>query len=1207
MGARSGSGPITLTFTGTSCPAAGTDAAYVLRVYETVTPTTYELAISNGTGTCVRGGAGTIVATGPTGTYTNATATSASSGAQEAIFSVADGLPVRVRVKEGGYYVYSDIVDETRPVTIACDSNSALFVPMIDNVSIINSSSPSGIRVYNCGFNNIYAKSGTKAIRTYNPYGDSFGSSISGNMMAGFSTCADLQTVYGIKSYEFNHHIDCTDTALFLSNVNTGDAGIGLIGPGNLFSDSVTANYGVNWNGPGNLKIKHNSFNGYIEQIHLEPKMGVVNVSGTSVTWVSGNRFRSTMAGGLLVAGSTVTSTIATYNSSTSLTLATSQPTCTGCSYYVNNTGQMQIEGNTLDSWTWTTHTVRFSGGIPFFNWQFQNNFTSNPNSSTYSAAVTVDGAGWYFGSIKGNNLQSSYAIGKAVNITAGNFTTVSDNEVVNHLTGVNVGSAAISTTVDGTKCANSNTTNCVLSASSTTIAREINSVTYTQLAALTSADSSTLYCSNCKRTSLASNTCTSGGSGARATRINGTWSCDDGAVSGPWSPTGSDIYFSGTGNVGIHGVPVADLSITGGGAGANSLLIQDGSATTTLQLFADSGFAVLGTYTAHPFIFTTDSVGRWRLTSAGMLHPETTDAYDIGLTSNRVRGLYARFGEFMVSGGTSSSDYVSTRKVNVCDNSGGSGCWDIQAGASMASTSEFKIRDNAGSRWLEGWRASLGSPLNFTSVFSDWIPAKRATGSGDAVSDSTFPKLGSTSAPWAEMHADQIYGDLKSSTTNTKKIQPDTDLTWDLGDPSKQYNALWVGSITATSNITFSARAIFSADQTIDFGTSSNRLRRLYATGWTTYGSSFAASGSSITIQSGATFTDGRTCSSGDVWTSDASGNLACAAPSGGGAWTTSGSDVYRSSGAVWVGKSTNNISAKLEVENSASVNLLQLKYTGSVSSISGGGISAHQGSLPTAADQRLGFMVFGAEVSGTQYNRAAIMAFSSQAWSTGSAEGEYLQFLTTNTGSTTRTARWRVDANGDWLPEAATSYSVGSNAARTLKLWTSALDASGAVTMSGSTITASSTFSSDLIATTGSTYALGSSSVRWLAYLNTVNINGTVTLNGSITGDLLFTSSNTYVLGSSTNYLNGAHVNTYSVYGQVKPGSGVTTADLGASTARFRKMWISDINANGTITAPDGNTGYSGTVTTRDSAGTGTCVQSFSGGILTGKTGTC
>ena len=49
VGARSGSGTLTLTFTGTSCPAAGTDTAYVFRLYETVTPTTYELATSNGT------------------------------------------------------------------------------------------------------------------------------------------------------------------------------------------------------------------------------------------------------------------------------------------------------------------------------------------------------------------------------------------------------------------------------------------------------------------------------------------------------------------------------------------------------------------------------------------------------------------------------------------------------------------------------------------------------------------------------------------------------------------------------------------------------------------------------------------------------------------------------------------------------------------------------------------------------------------------------------------------------------------------------------------------------------------------------------------------------------------------------------------------------------------------------------------------------
>jgi hypothetical protein len=1147
VGSFTGGSTLTLTFTGTSCPAAGTDTNFSFRVYENSTPTTWEVVSVTG-GTCTRGGSGTLTAS-PGSSYTNLVATSASSGVQEAIFSVADSLPISIRVKVGGYYVYSDILTEDRSATVTCDGPGAIFVPMADSVSVFNAAAPSGIRVLHCAFNNAYAKASTKAIRTYNNDGNSFGSLIYDNNITGFSTCVDLQTVYGLTGYAYNRHVDCTDTALFMSNAETGDAGIGLIGPGNIFSDSVTANYGINWNGPGNLKVKHNSFNGYKEQLHAEPKMGVVNVSGTSVTWVSGNKFRSTMAGGGFVAGSTVAATISTYNSSTSLTLATSQPTCTGCSYYVNNTGQFQVEGNTFDSWTWTTHNVRLSGGIPFYNFQIQSNFFSNPNPTTYAAGVTVDGEGWYFGSVKGNNLQTSYVTGKAIDVTKGNYIDINDNQIVNHPTGVNIGASAVTVTTDGNKCANSNTTNCVLSALSTATLREITPVTYTQLSALTAADGSTLYCSNCKQTSNSSSTCATSGSGAMAKRINGAWKCDDGAKQNAFIQSGNS--FGATAELGtndaygitfrVNGTGVWSLPTTGHWYAASNNTYDIGAgiaANSPRTVYAATSMVapLYGSITTAAIGFQTDSTTRWNITSAGMLRPATTDTYDIGdlTTPLRVRGVYSKIIDTALSGGT--GDYIQTRKLQLFDNTGsstGATFWDfnvVMSGVGAGQNSNFYIRDNAGSNVVKMERIASGSAVSRTTWYTDLLP------------DTTAGRnLGSSSLHWGKMWVDTLASDLF----------PDITDTYVLGNGTKRWSSVRTLDFRADGAITFSSGAV-----------------------------------------------------NGYVWTSDASGVGSWQA-SAAGAWTVSGSDAYRSSGAVWVGKSTNNISAKLEVENSASVNMLQLKYTGAVSSISGGGISAHQGSLPTAADQRLGFMVFGVESGGTQYNRAAIMAFSSQTWSAGSAEGEYLQFLTTSSGSTTRTARWRVDADGTWLPEAAATYSVGSSAARTLKLWTSALDASGAVTMSGSTITASSTFSSDLIATSNATYALGSSSVRWLGYFSTLNVSSTFTLTGTITGDVKFTAANTYALGDSTNYLNAAFVNTYQVFGQVKPASGVTTADLGASTSRFRKLWTGDIDANGTITAPNGNAALSVTKTVRAAGGSADCTLIFSGGLLTG--GTC
>lgn len=123
---------------------------------------------------------------------------------------------------------------------------------------------------------------------------------------------------------------------------------------------------------------------------------------------------------------------------------------------------------------------------------------------------------------------------------------------------------------------------------------------------------------------------------------------------------------------------------------------------------------------------------------------------------------------------------------------------------------------------------------------------------------------------------------------------------------------------------------------------------------------------------------------------------------------------------------------------------------------------------------------------------------------------------------------------------------------------------------------------------------------------FTQTQTFNGStaLVLNGNITGDLLFTSANVYIVGNGTNYLNNIHSETFTTYGRVKPASGVTTADLGAATTPFRKLWTGDISFTGTMTPPSG-TAFSGTKTVRASGGASDCTLTFSAGIMTG--GTC
>ena len=123
---------------------------------------------------------------------------------------------------------------------------------------------------------------------------------------------------------------------------------------------------------------------------------------------------------------------------------------------------------------------------------------------------------------------------------------------------------------------------------------------------------------------------------------------------------------------------------------------------------------------------------------------------------------------------------------------------------------------------------------------------------------------------------------------------------------------------------------------------------------------------------------------------------------------------------------------------------------------------------------------------------------------------------------------------------------------------------------------------------------------------FTQTQTFNGStaLVLNGNITGDLLFTSANVYIVGNGTNYLNNIYSETFTTYGRVKPASGVTTADLGAATTPFRKLWTGDISFTGTMTPPSG-TAFSGTKTVRASGGASDCTLTFSAGIMTG--GTC
>jgi hypothetical protein len=127
---------------------------------------------------------------------------------------------------------------------------------------------------------------------------------------------------------------------------------------------------------------------------------------------------------------------------------------------------------------------------------------------------------------------------------------------------------------------------------------------------------------------------------------------------------------------------------------------------------------------------------------------------------------------------------------------------------------------------------------------------------------------------------------------------------------------------------------------------------------------------------------------------------------------WSTNGNDISNSNSGN-VGVKTTTPEFPLQV-NSTSTNVLGAVYTGSMSSTAGAGFQLLTSTAASAAGQRLGFLSFGTRNAGTSYNSVVIQGFSSQAWTPGSAQGSYLTFSTTPTGTTAVSERLRIEQNG-------------------------------------------------------------------------------------------------------------------------------------------------------------------------------------------------
>ena len=615
------------TVTLTTCPlgVAGTNADHY--VYLSGGTGTAESVLITG-GTCTSGAAtGTITFTAAN-THTGAwTVSSASTGLQEAIYSVADGAKVAVVAPEGAYNIYATVSGGTRPVTISCDSLGAIFYAKANSIKLLDSRSGTGPQVSTCTMRNDNNYTGVTAIYSNSADGPSsggaFAGSITGNWFVNFDKSIHSVTTNGwhildnqIISLPGNN----ATAGIHTESLTNGDQGTGLIA-GNIMTCSATCTYGLLWNGPGALQLKHNNLNGYSTQVHLQPAFGTASSSGSTVTWVSGNTFRSNWVGQTIYLGGTGR-TIASVDSDTQITTSTAIGTIAATDYYVNVSSQVSVMSNNLDAGTNTLYGVRWAGTVLFQNAQIEGNFFSNWSAvSNHEAISVVVGTNLNFLSVKNNNIQSDgSATGTyGVRIRSGYSLGVQNNQIVGSKTGVSIETSASEVKVSGNQCTLVGTA-CITSSDSTLQILESQSVTYAELSTLSAASGSRIYCSNC------SNVCSTAGSGATASRINGAWKCSTGALD---HLVNSDFNFATTNGSGVSG----DLSATGsktitftacplglnGANSANGHWLRISGGTGTAEKVNVTGGTCSNGSTSGTIIFTTTQThtGSWIVSSA--------------------------------------------------------------------------------------------------------------------------------------------------------------------------------------------------------------------------------------------------------------------------------------------------------------------------------------------------------------------------------------------------------------------------------------------------------------------------------------------------------------------------------------------------------------------------------------------------------------
>lgn len=303
------------------------------------------------------------------------------------------------------------------------------------------------------------------------------------------------------------------------------------------------------------------------------------------------------------------------------------------------------------------------------------------------------------------------------------------------------------------------------------------------------------------------------------STTGNDTYTC---TVSGftAYSAGYCIVLYADTANTGTATVNISAV-------GAKSILRYGGSALSNSDILANT--PVMICYDGTQFTLPPSaSPGSGAFLDGGNSFGATAtlgtnDNYDLRLERNNTTLMTLGSGGIDMAPAVSNF-YAKVRKLEIADAALGSAFWDVTASASVGS-SEYRTRDNAGSRWIVGYRTFSGSPANYAHVFTDWLPAKRDTTDGDALTDSDYPSLGSTGRRWLKVWTDsaEITNGITVGTTGTfggnvtlngttntmtGTMRPGFTNTGSIGDSSYRYANVYAVGVN-TEGLTIATGAV--------------------------------------------------------------------------------------------------------------------------------------------------------------------------------------------------------------------------------------------------------------------------------------------------------------------------------------------------------------------------------------------------------------